>query len=307
MIKLYDARITDGLPQILTVQPWAQALAFATRNQIRKVLFFADKTRAFSDIDELDEDILDALAVELRTPKYSETFPIEVKRKVIKNSLVYFTRAGTKASVVDLIQDIYGGAYVEEWFDYGGAPGHFRIVLDITKQQTTVPVFTTAQMDDMLASVKRYSAHLDGVFFMVRHPIEVDHRCEAFTESPPLCGTIYCGTYWTDATKGQQVENTLLIGGVPDAYTNDPPLAGTVPDVATVGSSYNVAVDATPSMRAHAITIAEAGAESSVTGTIPTTATIGSSITTGATLAKGVEVYATTQAECGTRYCGADL
>lgn len=185
MIKLYDAQITDGLPQIVNAQPWAKALAYAARNQLRRLLRFAERTRTFSDIDELDEEVLDALAIELRTPKYRETFPVEVKRKVIKNSLIYFARAGTKASVVDLIQDIYGGAYVEEWFEYGGVPGHFRIVLDITEQQSTVPIFTTAQMDDMLSAVKRFSAHLDGVKFFVRP------RATASLHAGVVCAQVY--------------------------------------------------------------------------------------------------------------------
>lgn len=242
MIKLTDARLTDALPKTLAEQPWVQALAEASRKMRRRVMAYADRTRLFCDIGEASEEALDALAVELQTPLYKNDYPLTVKRQIVKNSMLYYIRSGTRGAVEELLADIYQGAEVEEWFEYGGKPNYFRVAIDISR--TTVPVaeMTPAELESWLYSVKRASSALESLSYMIRHAITIGCKVEAFLQSPPECGTLECGTYPEASTLGWSAGAWLQIAGRADAYLVSPPECGTVPEISTVGWSIDAAI-----------------------------------------------------------------
>lgn len=242
MIKLTDARLTDALPKTLAEQPWVQALAEASRKMRRRVMAYADRTRLFCDIDEASEEALDALAVELQTPLYKNDYPLTVKRQIVKNSMLYYIRSGTRGAVEELLADIYQGAEVEEWFEYGGKPNYFRVAIDISR--TTVPVaeMAPAELESWLYSVKRASSALESLSYMIRHAITIGCKVEAFLQSPPECGTLECGTYPEASTLGWSAGAWLQIAGRADAYLVSPPECGTVPEISTVGWSIDAAI-----------------------------------------------------------------
>lgn len=242
MIKLTDARLTDALPKTLAEQPWVQALAEASRKMRRRVMAYADRTRLFCDIDEASEEVLDALAVELQTPLYKNDYPLTVKRQIVKNSMLYYIRSGTRGAVEELLADIYQGAEVEEWFEYGGEPNYFRVAIDISR--TTVPVaeMAPAELESWLYSVKRASSALESLSYMIRHAITIGCKVEAFLQSPPECGTLECGTYPEASTLGWSAGAWLQIAGRADAYLVSPPECGTVPEISTVGWSIDAAI-----------------------------------------------------------------
>lgn len=242
MIKLTDARLTDALPKTLAEQPWVQALAEASRKMRRRVMAYADRTRLFCDIGEASEEALDALAVELQTPLYKNDYPLTVKRQIVKNSMLYYIRSGTRGAVEELLADIYQGAEAEEWFEYGGKPNYFRVAIDISR--TTVPVaeMTPAELESWLYSVKRASSALESLSYMIRHAITIGCKVEAFLQSPPECGTLECGTYPEASTLGWSAGAWLQIAGRADAYLVSPPECGTVPEISTVGWSIDAAI-----------------------------------------------------------------
>lgn len=110
-------------------------------------------------VDELPEPVLDELALELHVDWYDNSLPVETKRKLIKNSDKVHMKAGTPAAVESVISDIFGDGKVEEWFEYDGDPGMFRVV--------TSNVSISGDMADKfiraLNSIKRVSAHLEEI------------------------------------------------------------------------------------------------------------------------------------------------
>ncbi len=163
MIRLKDATILDSLPDVVAKESWCIAFAYAVERQHKKLLYYADRARVYSRIDDLDERLLDVLAAELRTPKYSEAYPIETKRSMVKGTLVYYATAGTTAALEMVCRDIFGSAEVVEWYEYGGEPGYFRI-------QTDNPNITDENVHEFIAvaeKVKRLSAWLDKIEIVV--------------------------------------------------------------------------------------------------------------------------------------------
>lgn len=306
MIKLTDARLTDALPKTLTEQPWVQALAEASRKMRRRVMAYADRTRLFCGIDEASEEALDALAVELQTPLYKNDYPLAVKRQIVKNSMLYYIRSGTRGAVEELLADIYQGAEVEEWFEYGGEPNYFRVTIDISR--TTVPVaeMTPAELESWLYSVKRASSALESLSYMIRHAITIGCKVEAFLQSPPECGTLECGTYPEASTLGWSAGAWLQIAGRTDAYLVSPPECGTVPEISTVGCSIDAAICQAGSV-AEAFVIEPPEAGTSEAGEKPLTATLGQSLEAGSQYTAKVDIYLVTPPESGATECGAGI
>ena len=306
MIKLTDARLTDALPKTLAEQPWVQALAEASRKMRRRVMAYADRTRLFCDIDEASEEALDALAVELQTPLYKNDYPLTVKRQIVKNSMLYYIRSGTRGAVEELLADIYQGAEVEEWFEYGGEPNYFRVAIDISR--TTVPVaeMTPAELESWLYSVKRASSALESLSYMIRHAITIGCKVEAFLQSPPECGTLECGTYPEASTLGWSAGAWLQIAGRADAYLVSPPECGTVPEISTVGWSIDAAISQAGSV-AEAFVIEPPETGTAEAGEKPLTATLGQSLEAGSQYTAQVDIYLVTPPESGATECGAGI
>lgn len=306
MIKLTDARLTDALPKTLAEQPWVQALAEASRKMRRRVMAYADRTRLFCDIDEASEEALDALAVELQTPLYKNDYPLTVKRQIVKNSMLYYIRSGTRGAVEELLADIYQGAEVEEWFEYGGKPNYFRVAIDISR--TTVPVaeMAPAELESWLYSVKRASSALESLSYMIRHAITIGCKVEAFLQGPPECGTLECGTYPEASTLGWSAGAWLQIAGRADAYLVSPPECGTVPEISTVGWSIDASIRQAGSV-AEAFVIEPPEAGTAEAGEKPLTATLGQSLEAGSQYTAKVDIYLVTPPESGATECGAGI
>lgn len=306
MIKLTDARLTDALPKTLAEQPWVQALAEASRKMRRRVMAYADRTRLFCDIDEASEEALDALAVELQTPLYKNDYPLTVKRQIVKNSMLYYIRSGTRGAIEELLTDIYQGAEVEEWFEYGGEPNYFRVAIDISR--TTVPVaeMAPAELESWLYSVKRASSALESLSYMIRHAITIGCKVEAFLQSPPECGTLECGTYPEASTLGWSAGAWLQIAGRADAYLVSPPECGTVPEISTVGWSIDAAISQAGSV-AEAFVIEPPETGTTEAGEKPLTATLGQSLEAGSQYTAKVDIYLVTPPESGATECGAGI
>lgn len=306
MIKLTDARLTDALPKTLAEQPWVQALAEASCRMRRRVMAYADRTRLFCDIGEASEEALDALAVELQTPLYKNDYPLTVKRQIVKNSMLYYIRSGTRGAVEELLADIYQGAEVEEWFEYGGEPNYFRVAIDISR--TTVPVaeMTPAELESWLYSVKRASSALESLSYMIRHAITIGCKVEAFLQSPPECGTLECGTYPEASTLGWSAGAWLQIAGRADAYLVSPPECGTVPEISTVGWSIDAAISQAGSV-AEAFVTEPPEAGTAEAGEKPLTATLGQSLEAGSQYTAKVDIYLVTPPESGATECGAGI
>lgn len=82
----------------------------------------------FTRIDELPESVLDILAWQFNVDWYESDGSIDEKREAINDALIIKKTQGTPAAVQRVVEIYFGDGRVEEWFDYGGVPGYFRVV-----------------------------------------------------------------------------------------------------------------------------------------------------------------------------------
>lgn len=238
MIKsLADARLADGLPQILRDEPWIKALSDALGVLHKQTLIFADGSQIYTAIDKTDEKVLDAIACNWKIDWYDEGYSVEQKRRIIKTAMSVRKTMGTVGAVKMQADAVYPGTAIEEWFDYDGKPGCFRIYVDITSSNKENPVDYAAfdNMERQLAMAKRWSAHMESISFMVRHKLKTKPKIDTFIHETPVCGQTRCGTWWMPSTLGWSESSRAQTAARADCYAYTPEFAGTMPVAAQVG------------------------------------------------------------------------
>lgn len=240
MIKsLRDARVVDGLPRVVAQQDWVRALSAALGVLHEKALEYIDGSQIYTAIDAVAEPVLDALAVNWKIDWYDTGYSLEQKRRIVKTAMTVRRLMGTVSAVKLQADAIYPGTMLEEWFDYGGEPGTFRLYINVTDTTPEHPAIAYApdEMERRLVTAKRWSAHMESFSYMVRHALIVRHTVENWLYRVPECGTIRCGTWWMPSTLGWSEHRALAMGALPEAYSILPEFTGTLPDTAVVGYS----------------------------------------------------------------------
>ena len=162
------------LPLALRGDASTEALAAATAEKLADRLAELDRLRIISNIDNLEEALLAILARDFKVDWWDPGYGLEEKRRTVKSSWRVHKLLGTKAAVELGIRAIYPQAYVEEWFEYeGGKPYHFKLHIDLTKEQ-----WVEGKPWRALERVNYYKSlrsHMDRFEFTVKlgEPVEV--------------------------------------------------------------------------------------------------------------------------------------
>lgn len=166
MIKsLLDARIADGVPQIVARQDWVQAISTALGAIHKRTLGYADGSQVYTALDDVPVEVLDALAVYWKIDWYDTDYSVEQKRRIIKSALTVRRLMGTVRAVKLQVEAIFPGTTLQEWFEYGGTPGCFRLDVNLTDEaiKGQVVMQTPEEIERKIVTAKRWSAHLEGV------------------------------------------------------------------------------------------------------------------------------------------------
>lgn len=198
MIELKGSRFTQILPENLASQRETQALAYAIGRQVNKLLALSDRARPFAALETASEQLLDYLAVELRTPSYRQDYSVEVKRVLVQRTLIFYATMGTPGAVDEIIETIFGSGQIEEWFGYGGQPHHFRATI---AAGGAIGAEELAEFRRVLASVKRLSSWLDSITTVTEipgRPVRAGGAlCGSVTDTtlPPVTPGMIAATY----------------------------------------------------------------------------------------------------------------
>lgn len=226
-------------PQAIAGDESLSTLADASARLLAARREETDIPRIFPEIDRLDEAVLDILAYDLKVDWYDYDYPVKTKRELIKNSVLAHKRLGTVYAVKSVLNSLYPASELEEWFTYDGTPGCFRLNVNVSDSADTgaVEVYSTAEILRRIATVKRLSAHLEGVSYMVRNAIVVGHRMKCWQYRVPECNTLRCGTWWMRHTLGWSERHRLTASGRAEPLEVSPELSGTLPVIKTPGYS----------------------------------------------------------------------
>ncbi|MNZ98521.1 Phage tail protein [compost metagenome] len=159
MIDMKTASLLDLLPTNLCNDPSLQAAALAIQNELQVTTEAIYKLSIWDRLEQLNSDEIDEFAWQLHVDFYDVKLPIEQRRGLVKNAIRFHRRKGTPAAVEELVTILFGSGKVEEWFEYGGEPGYFRVL-------TNDPSATNEKAEEFVRAVnavKRLSAWLESV------------------------------------------------------------------------------------------------------------------------------------------------
>ena len=206
MNSLKDADFYATFPPALKKDEKMVALGRLIADELHQTVEQTKKNIIYANINELSETWLDVLAYDLHVDWYDYDYPIEAKRAIIRDSVRVHQKLGTKAAVEMALGGIHPKSKIEEWFDYGGKPYRFRIVLDTTESRVA------ADYDEIIKTVdiyKRLTAHLDGLYYQGSITVVVMPKTEFWLYSVPMTGQLKAGTEPHRNTVGA-VENTVI-------------------------------------------------------------------------------------------------
>lgn len=305
MIKsLEDARIVDGLPSIVAEQDWAETISEALQGFHRKTLKYAKDSQIYTAIDTLPEDLLDILAVNWKIDWYDPTFSVERKRRIIETAIEIRRIMGTVRAVRLQADSINPGTYLEEWFEYNGDPGTYRLYVDISQSSEDNPIvmYDPDLMEKQLCSSKRWSAHLDTLSYMVKHALIIKEILESWKYTQPFCGTIYCGTYHEPSHLGWSENDPIITRPKPEGFPISPEFTGTLPSPAFMG--YTIDPQMSVAGEAGAWNIEHEPSGVDLTGMIPAAGHLGYSLSSNGRLRGMVNGYRVASKQAGSFVCG---
>ena len=161
MIKLQEGELLDLLPSSLKNDTGMICLSYALKMAMKRLLAYERSAMTQNFVDSLPEKILDVLAVELRSPYYLDNMEIGVKREIIKNTLIWHTKAGTASAVSEMIGIVFGEGSVVEWPEFDEppyTPGTFDIVTNAQMTEDITEFFMS-----VIERVKNERSHVRRV------------------------------------------------------------------------------------------------------------------------------------------------
>lgn len=227
MNNLKDADFYATFPPALKKDEKMVALGRLIADELHQTVEQTKKNIIYANINELSETWLDVLAYDLHVDWYDYDYPIEAKRAIIRDSVRVHQKLGTKAAVEMALGGIHPKSEIEEWFDYGGKPYRFRIVLDTTESRVA------ADYDEIIKTVdiyKRLTAHLDGLYYQGSITVIVIPKTEFWLYSVPMTGQLKTGTEPHRNTVGAVEDAVIDVMTQAAGYTAEFTPTGTKPD-----------------------------------------------------------------------------
>lgn len=162
MNKVDDIPIKETLPDSIRKDRTVQDICEAIEKEMQAVNRATGYYLLLPRLDELSEALLDELAWEYHVDFYDQTLPIEQKREMVRQAIESHRKKGTAAVVRNVVSIILQDGRVEEWFQYGGEPYHFRVILIMGPMASEE---TIQKLVDTIYAVKNVRSWLDYVQF----------------------------------------------------------------------------------------------------------------------------------------------
>ena len=163
MIKIDDLNLTDvAAKSTLTdnTTKWIyQSIDYALKKkyEILKTIF-----DVLDRIHYLGTKEIDFLLWEYHVEGFDETTTVEEKRILILDSLVTHMKKGTVHAVKKNIDIFLGASEIQEWFEYNGTPGKFKVKTYSDTQKDEI----YKKILNVIENTKNVRSHLESVEFV---------------------------------------------------------------------------------------------------------------------------------------------
>lgn len=198
-----------------------RSLSVAFAKQMKKYLAYADRLNVWGNIDHLEPEHYDVFAACIAAPYYRSDFPDDKKLKLIKQNYSVRRSAGTQIAIDALLENVFDDARYIPWYEYGGKPYHFKVLLFDVLKENNIELMSNA-----MKKVKAARSIMDAVDIgriatnvtycgvgscIASHPPEIR---EGFSiKGEDIVSKIQSGVETVGITKGPTIRENLKEAG----------------------------------------------------------------------------------------------
>lgn len=135
-----------------------EAFDYAVERQMSRMVKLAKKMNVWGDLDHVDPKHYDYVAACLRTLYYRSEMENAQKLAIIKNSMMTYRYAGSVKAIEELLRNLFREAEFVPWYEYGGRPYHFKILVSGDPDTET-----KRTLESVLKKVKAARSVIDAV------------------------------------------------------------------------------------------------------------------------------------------------
>ena len=162
MNKLYSDSLKESLPESISGDKEIQAITIAIQEKLQVIQKQSSLILLLPRLNELPESLVDELAWEYHVDFYRPKLPVAKKRSLVRQAIAWHRIKGTPAAVESVCSAVFRSASVEENWQYGGEPYHFKVKVI----RESVPDTTVIDMlVDAINSTKNTRSWLDEIGF----------------------------------------------------------------------------------------------------------------------------------------------
>ena len=169
MIKIDDVSILRLLPNFLQEDKGIKFLIQVIQEEMDLINIREKTLFIYGDFSRLNESVLDELAYQWRVEGYQQTFSKGIKASLVETAYIVRKTKGTKHAIESVVENIYSGAKIKEWFEYDGDPHHFKI--DVGEF-----IVNKSEIEKLIAVIgtsKRESSKLDAIKFKFKSNTDI--------------------------------------------------------------------------------------------------------------------------------------
>lgn len=195
------------LPSVLDKDEGMHNLAKTVSLNIDTVKDSLKEAGIYYRLGELPEELLDVLAEDLGVFWYDYNHLLETKRRVIKSCFDVHKHLGTKGAMLKAVCSIWPNSGIEEWFQYGGDPYYFRVMVEANNGDGEPIRFTEIYKTVQIYKNARSWLEDDSVVLRI--------TCNVFirtSQNSQQFHSIPCGTVPRVSTHGDVSDGGLVVG-----------------------------------------------------------------------------------------------
>jgi phage tail P2-like protein len=153
----------DIVPSSIANDPQVQSACHAIDKELEEIYGCIPSILFWPFINEQVPPLLDVLAWEMHVDVWAGwegELSVEMKRQLINESIEWHRYKGTKWAVQHMLDTVFQGGKVTEWYEYGGDPYFFRVITqeDVVDPQAMLNVIKA------IYAVKNARSWMDGFY-----------------------------------------------------------------------------------------------------------------------------------------------
>lgn len=161
MKTLDDVKLSDLLPDSLSKDKVISAAAEAIDPQLKAISEKVDIPSIYANIDNLPSLVLDHLAVQYDVTVWRDSWPLTLKRSVLKTAISDKRKKGTVSAVKSALASISSAAEIVEWWQTNpkGQPHTFTIFATQSKIEGVVDAEMQEDLFALIDDAKPLRSH----------------------------------------------------------------------------------------------------------------------------------------------------